>query len=59
MSLVFALWEHHVIMVHITWDDVGMASLCSHLVCIALMMSSCSGREVIVTRVNHNCSHGA
>ena len=39
-------------------DDVGMTSSCSHHVHIALMMSSCSDRDVTVTRVNHDCSRG-
>ena len=40
-------------------DDVGMTSLCSHRVRIALMTSSRSGRDVIVAHVNHVCSCGA
>ena len=39
-------------------DDVGMTSSCSHCVRIALMTSSHSGRDIIVTHVNHDCSHG-
>ena len=48
---------------HVTWftlhgDDVGMTSSCSHHVRIVLMMSSCSDHDVIMTHVNHDCSHG-
>ena len=57
-SLVFTLQEHHVIMVCITWDDVGMTSSCSHHVHIALMTLSCSDHDVIATHVSHICSHG-
>ena len=39
-------------------DDVGIASSCSHRVRIALMMSSCFDHDVIVTHMNHDCSHG-
>ena len=39
--------------------DAGMTSLCSHHVCIMLMMSSCSDHDVIVTHMNHDFSHGA
>ena len=39
-------------------DDVGMTSSCSHCIHIALMMSAHSDHDVIVTRVNHDCSHG-
>ena len=44
---------------HYGSDDVGMTSSCSHRVRIALMTSSCSDRDVIATRVNHDCSRGA
>ena len=40
MSLWFALHG----------DDVGMTSLCSHRVRIALMTSPCSGRDIIAMR---------
>ena len=40
-------------------DDIGMTSSCSHRIRITLMTSSCSDCDVIVTRVNHDCSHGA
>ena len=40
-------------------DDVGMTSLCSHRVHIALMTSSCSDHDIIATRVNHDCRCGA
>ena len=40
-------------------DDVGMTSSCSHRVRIALMTSSCLDRDVIATRMNHDCSRGA
>ena len=40
-------------------DDVGMTSSYSHRVRIALMTSSRLGHDVIVTHVNHDCSHGA
>ena len=39
-------------------DDVGMTSLCSHRVCITLMMSSGLDHDVIATCINHDCSHG-
>ena len=35
-------------------DDVGMTSSCSHNVCIALMMSSRLGHDVIAICVNHD-----
>ena len=40
-------------------DVVGMTSLCSHYVCFALMMSSCLDHDIIVTHMDHDCSHGA
>ena len=40
-------------------DDVGMTSLHSHCIHIALMTSSLLDHDVIVTCVNHDCSHGA
>ena len=39
-------------------DDVGMISLCSHYVSIVFMMSSHLDHDVIVTCMNHDCSHG-
>ena len=39
-------------------EDVGMTSSCSHQVLIMLMMSSHLGHDIIVTCVNHDCSHG-
>ena len=47
-SLVFALHEHHVIMVPSHWHDVGMTSFCSHCICITCVMSSHSHHDVIV-----------
>ena len=58
MSLVFTLQEHHIIMFALYGDDIGMTSLCSHHILIALMMSLHSDHDIIVTCVNHNCSHG-
>ena len=61
----------HLCHVGMRWHDVisvrvvgtprhyGMTSSCSHRVRIALMTSSCSDRDVIVTRVNQDCSRGA
>ena len=40
-------------------DGVGMPSLCSHCVLIVLMTSSHSDHDVIMTHVNHDCSHGS
>ena len=40
-------------------DDIGTASSYSHCVHIVLMTSSCLDHDVIVTCVNHDCSHGA
>ena len=58
-SFQIGMWWHgfisvhivgtHVIMVHITWDDIGMASLCSHCIHIVLTMPSCSDHDIIVT----------
>ena len=39
-------------------DDVGMTSSCSDRVRIALMTSSRSGHDIIVTHMNHDCSCG-
>ena len=39
-------------------DDVAMTSSCSHCIHIALMMSSHSDHDVIVTHMNHDCSCG-
>ena len=40
-------------------DDIDMTSPCSHCIRIALVTSSWSDRDVIATRVNHDCSRGA
>ena len=40
-------------------DDIGMTSSCSHRGLIVLMTSSRFHRDVIVTCVSHDCSHGA
>ena len=48
MSLVFALHEHHVIMVHLHWHDIGMTSLCSHCSCITHVMSSHLHHDIIL-----------
>ena len=35
-------------------DDVGMTSSCSHFIHIAVMMSSHSDHDIIVTCMNHS-----
>ena len=44
---------------HYGSDDVGMTSSCSHRIRIAVMTSPCSGRDIIATRVKHDCTRGA
>ena len=44
---------------HIGMMLVGMTSLCSHHICIALMTSSHLHHDIIATHVRHVCSHGA
>ena len=39
-------------------DDIGMTSSCSHGVHITLMTSSHLDRDIVVTHMNHDCSHG-